>query len=214
MFPDRVGHLVLDSPVDLSATPTRGAATKRRRLRARARRLPRRLRRATRSCPFHRKGDPPRRSAALQTRFETGSDAADHRPVTGKRGQRRAGVATFYTASDLRPLRQAVRLADSRRRAATAPPRVTARSPIPRRQLQRAARRRHLRQHRRGRSASSSATTATTRSRRSTSSALSTRTRCATYPFLGSYVGSTPARLRPSTPAAATVGGGRRRAGH
>ena len=85
MFPDRVGRMVLDSPVDLSADALDGAAGQLAGLRAGARRLPRRLREA----------HPPARSTAAATRraalatprtpLRAGPRAADRRPRHGRR---------------------------------------------------------------------------------------------------------------------------------
>jgi pimeloyl-ACP methyl ester carboxylesterase len=97
MFPDRVGKMVLDSPVDLSATPLDE-------LRGNSDGFEQALHdfladcAAHSSCPFHRKGDPTAALRALETRFEQGLSLPIADPVTGKAGKRRADVATFYTA--------------------------------------------------------------------------------------------------------------------
>jgi pimeloyl-ACP methyl ester carboxylesterase len=97
MFPDRVGHLVLDSPVDLSATALDE-------LRANAAGFEHALDEfladcaARSTCKFHSRGDPTAALTTLQDRFERGLTLATRNPITGKRSDRRAGVAAFYTA--------------------------------------------------------------------------------------------------------------------
>jgi pimeloyl-ACP methyl ester carboxylesterase len=96
MFPAHVGHLVLDSPVDLSSTALdelRGDAAGFEN--ALDEFLADCARRA--KCDFNAHGDPQGALHALQAKFEQGLTL----PTTtaaGKRTSRRAGVATFYTA--------------------------------------------------------------------------------------------------------------------
>ncbi len=86
MFPDRVGKMVLDSPVDLSATPLEE-------LRGNSDGFEQALDdfladcAARSSCSFHRKGDPTKALRALAGALRTGSQPADHRaPSPGSRG--------------------------------------------------------------------------------------------------------------------------------
>jgi pimeloyl-ACP methyl ester carboxylesterase len=97
MFPDRVARLVLDSPVDLSASALDE-------LRANAAGFEGALdafladcARNTK-CTFRNGGDPAAALTALQSRFEQGLQLKTADPVTGKQSTRKAGVATFYTA--------------------------------------------------------------------------------------------------------------------
>lgn len=97
MFPDRVGRMVLDSPVDLSAD----ALTE---LRGNSAGFEQALddfladcaKRA--SCSFHSKGDPKSALVELQHRFESGLQLPTADLATGKKSKRTAGVAAFYTA--------------------------------------------------------------------------------------------------------------------
>jgi pimeloyl-ACP methyl ester carboxylesterase len=96
MFPDRVGHLVLDSPVDLSATAlselrgdAAGFENALDEFLADCARRPR--------CEFHSDGDPASALRNLQARFEQGLTLPTH-TASGKRSSRRVGVAAFYTA--------------------------------------------------------------------------------------------------------------------
>jgi pimeloyl-ACP methyl ester carboxylesterase len=96
MFPDRVGRLVLDSPVDLSATAlselrgdAAGFENALDEFLADCARRPR--------CEFHSDGDPASALRDLQARFEQGLTLPSH-TASGKRSSRRVGVAAFYTA--------------------------------------------------------------------------------------------------------------------
>jgi pimeloyl-ACP methyl ester carboxylesterase len=97
MFPDRVGRLVLDSAVDLSASPLDE-------LRANAAGFEGALDAFLASCgrdakcKFRNGGDPAAALKALQTRFENGLRLRTANPSTGKTSNRKAGVAAFYTA--------------------------------------------------------------------------------------------------------------------
>ncbi len=97
MFPDRVGRMVLDSPVDLSAD----ALTE---LRGNSQGFEQALDDfladcAKRSaCKFHSGGDPKRALATLERRFEQGLELPAVDLATGKDSKRKAGVAAFYTA--------------------------------------------------------------------------------------------------------------------
>jgi pimeloyl-ACP methyl ester carboxylesterase len=97
MFPDHVGRLVLDSPVDLSATALDE-------LRANAAGFEGALDAfladcAKRpKCEFRNGGDPSAALTVLQDRFEQGVVLKTRDPVTGKRSTRTAGVGAFYTA--------------------------------------------------------------------------------------------------------------------
>ena len=151
MFPDRVGRMVLDSPVDLSATALEELRGELGGLRAGARRLPRRLRRHSDSCAFRNDGDPSGALAQPPSPLRAGSAAHHRQAEPGRRRSRKAGVATFYTALHLRAVRQAVRLAVPRRRPRTTPQQGDGSLLLaPRRLVQRASRRRQLRQHQRG----------------------------------------------------------------
>ena len=91
MFPDRVARMVLDSPVDLSAdalSELRGNAT------GFEQALDSFLAQCAsrRSCTFRSNGDPTGALHTLQRRFESGLELAT------KRSDRKANVATFYTA--------------------------------------------------------------------------------------------------------------------
>ena len=149
MFPDQVGRLVLDSPVDLSATALDE-------LRANAAGFEDALdefladcaKKST--CPFRNGGDPSGALTTLKARFEQGLTLKTTNPITGKKSDRKAGVAAFYTAliSALYDkqygwptLAEALAEAPEERRLGAA---------VPRRRLQRPPRRRYLRQHRRG----------------------------------------------------------------
>jgi len=96
MFPDRVGRMVLDAPVDLSAD----ALTE---LRGNARGFETALEafladcaRRTR-CPFHSSGDTTAAFRNLQSRLE-GGERLPTTTASGRRSTRKAGVAAFYTA--------------------------------------------------------------------------------------------------------------------
>ena len=97
MFPDRVGRMVLDSPVDLSAD----ALTE---LRGNSKGFEQALDDfladcAKRSaCKFHSGGDPKSALATLERRFEQGLELPAVDLATGKNSKRTAGVAAFYTA--------------------------------------------------------------------------------------------------------------------
>ena len=97
MFPDHVGRLVLDSPVDLSASALDE-------LRANAAGFEGALDAfladcaKNAKCDFHNRGDPAAALTALQARFEQGLRLKTTNPITGKTSNRKAGVAAFYTA--------------------------------------------------------------------------------------------------------------------
>ncbi len=97
MFPDRVGRMVLDSPVDLSASALQE-------LRGNSEGFEQALDDflqdcASRdSCEFHEKGDPADALTKLEARFERGLQLPTANLDTGKRTSRKAGVAAFYTA--------------------------------------------------------------------------------------------------------------------
>jgi pimeloyl-ACP methyl ester carboxylesterase len=96
MFPERVGRMVLDSPVDLSADALQV-------LRGNAQGFEDALDdfladcAAKQSCAFRTGGDPTAALKKLQTRFEQGLQlpTAD---AKGRRSSRVAGVGAFYTA--------------------------------------------------------------------------------------------------------------------
>jgi pimeloyl-ACP methyl ester carboxylesterase len=96
MFPDRVGRLVLDAPVDLSADALSE-------LRGNAQGFETALTSFLADCahktdcPFHSSGDPTAAFRNLQARFERG-DTLSTTTANGKRSSRKAGVAAFYTA--------------------------------------------------------------------------------------------------------------------
>ena len=97
MFPDHLGRLVLDSPVDLSASALDE-------LRANAAGFEGALDAfladcaKNAKCDFHNRGDPAAALTALQARFEQGLRLKTTNPITGKTSNRKAGVAAFYTA--------------------------------------------------------------------------------------------------------------------
>ena len=97
MFPDRVGRMVLDSPVDLSAD----ALTE---LRGNSKGFEQALDDfladcANRSvCKFHSGGDPKNALLTLERRFERGLELPAVDLATAKNSKRKAGVAAFYTA--------------------------------------------------------------------------------------------------------------------
>jgi pimeloyl-ACP methyl ester carboxylesterase len=97
MFPDHVGRLVLDSPVDLSASALDE-------LRANAAGFEGALDAfladcaKNTKCEFHNGGDPTAALTALQARFEKRLRLPTADPATGKKSARKAGVAAFYTA--------------------------------------------------------------------------------------------------------------------
>jgi len=97
MFPDRVGRMVLDSPVDLSASALQE-------LRGNSDGFEQALDDflhdcASRdSCAFHEKGDPADALTKLKARFEQGLQLPTVNLDTGKRSSKKAGVAAFYTA--------------------------------------------------------------------------------------------------------------------
>jgi pimeloyl-ACP methyl ester carboxylesterase len=96
MFPPRVGHLVLDSPVNLSSTAIQE-------LRGDAAGFENALDQfladcARRSrCIFHSNGNPAAALRSLQARFEQGL-TLPATTATGRPSRRRVGVAAFYTA--------------------------------------------------------------------------------------------------------------------
>ena len=146
MFPDRVGHFVLDSPVNLSVSSDQELVDD-------ANGFEHALDSfladcaARPKCSFHSHGDPASALHALQQQFEQGLTL---RGDTLAGDKRRVACRRLLHRADLRALRQAVRLARARRRVARrhrAQGRLDA--PVPRRQLQRPPAQRHLRQHQR-----------------------------------------------------------------
>jgi pimeloyl-ACP methyl ester carboxylesterase len=97
MFPDRVGRVVLDSPVDLSADALEE-------LRGNSQGFEQALDdflaecAAKRRCSFRSHGNPTAALTALQQRFEQGLELPTRNPSTGAKSKRKAGVAAFYTA--------------------------------------------------------------------------------------------------------------------
>jgi pimeloyl-ACP methyl ester carboxylesterase len=97
MFPGRVGRMVLDSPVDLSATALDE-------LRANSEGFEQALDdflsdcASKKSCDFHNDGDPTAALARLEARFEKGIELSTVDLATGKHSSRKAGVGAFYTA--------------------------------------------------------------------------------------------------------------------
>jgi pimeloyl-ACP methyl ester carboxylesterase len=97
MFPDRVGRMVLDSPVDLSANALSE-------LRGNAQGFEQALDdfladcAKHSGCSFHSGGNPKAALVALQQRFEDGLQLPTVDLATGKKSTRKAGVAAFYTA--------------------------------------------------------------------------------------------------------------------
>jgi pimeloyl-ACP methyl ester carboxylesterase len=97
MFPDRVGRLVLDSPVDLSADALEEQ-------RGNSQGFEQALDdfladcAADHKCAFHSDGDPRAALVALQQRFEDGLTLPTANLATGVKSKRTAGVAAFYTA--------------------------------------------------------------------------------------------------------------------
>lgn len=96
MFPERVGRMVLDAPVDLSANALEE-------LRADADGFEHALQSflqwcgGNRRCPFYSSGDPESAFRALQRKFEAGAQL-DATTLGGDPTDRKAGVAAFYTA--------------------------------------------------------------------------------------------------------------------
>jgi pimeloyl-ACP methyl ester carboxylesterase len=96
MFPHRVDRMVLDGPVDLSATPLEE-------LRANSDGFERALDdflsdcASRKSCNFHNDGDPAAALTRLETRFEKGLELPTVNLATGHRSSRKAGVGAFYT---------------------------------------------------------------------------------------------------------------------
>jgi pimeloyl-ACP methyl ester carboxylesterase len=97
MFPERVSRMVLDSPVDLSASALDE-------LRANSDGFERALDdfltdcSKHKHCDFQSAGDPKSALLALERRFEAGLALPTTNLTTGKRSKRTAGVAAFYTA--------------------------------------------------------------------------------------------------------------------
>jgi pimeloyl-ACP methyl ester carboxylesterase len=96
MFPDRVGRMVLDAPVDLSAdalSDLRGNAA------GFETALTSFLADCTSrtKCPFHSSGNATTAFRDLQARFESGTQLTTS-TADGRRSSRKAGVAAFYTA--------------------------------------------------------------------------------------------------------------------
>jgi pimeloyl-ACP methyl ester carboxylesterase len=97
MFPDRVGRMVLDSPVDLSADALEE-------LRGNSQGFEQALDdfladcAKNRSCSFHSDGDPTAALTNLEKRFEGGLELPTREVSTGATSKRKAGVAAFYIA--------------------------------------------------------------------------------------------------------------------
>jgi pimeloyl-ACP methyl ester carboxylesterase len=97
MFPERVGRLVLDSPVDLSADAFEE-------LRGNSQGFEQALNDfladcgANRHCSFRSKGNPTAALTTLQQSFEQGLELPTRDLATGAKSKRKAGVAAFYTA--------------------------------------------------------------------------------------------------------------------
>jgi len=97
MFPDRVGRMVLDSPVDLSANALEE-------LRGNSEGFEQALDdfltdcAGNRECSFHSDGNPTAALKALERRFEDGLELSTVDLSTGANSKRKAGVAAFYTA--------------------------------------------------------------------------------------------------------------------
>lgn len=97
MFPDRVGRMVLDSPVDLSVDALEE-------LRGNAQGFEQALDdflahcAGDHDCSFRSDGDPKAALVALQQRFESGLELPTTDRSTGAASKRTAGVAAFYTA--------------------------------------------------------------------------------------------------------------------
>src|SRR4051794_35087771 len=97
MFPDRVGRMVLDSPVDLSADALEE-------LRGNSEGFEQALQgflgncAANDSCSFHSGGNPTTALATLEQRFEAGLQLPTRVLGTGAKSKRKAGVAAFYPA--------------------------------------------------------------------------------------------------------------------
>lgn len=97
MFPDRVGRMVLDSPVDLSADALEE-------LRGNSQGFEQALEdfladcADNRDCAFRSDGDPRAALAALEKRFEGGLELPTVDLTTGADSKRKAGVAAFYIA--------------------------------------------------------------------------------------------------------------------
>ena len=114
MYPDRVGHFVLDSPVNLSVTSDQELVDD-------ANGFEHALDSfladcaARPKCSFHSKGDPTSALQQLQQQFEQGLTL---RGDTLSGDKRRVACRRLLHRPDLRALRQAVRLARARRRVA------------------------------------------------------------------------------------------------
>jgi pimeloyl-ACP methyl ester carboxylesterase len=97
MFPDHVGRMVLDSPVDLSVNALEE-------LRGNSQGFEQALDdflddcAGNRDCAFHSDGDPTAALATLEQRFEQGLELTTVDLATNKKSKRIAGVAAFYTA--------------------------------------------------------------------------------------------------------------------
>jgi pimeloyl-ACP methyl ester carboxylesterase len=97
MFPDRVGRMVLDSPVNLSDNALQE-------LRGNSQGFEQALDdfladcAKKRSCSFHSDGDPTAALTALKQQFENGLQLPTVNLTTGAKSKRKAGVAAFYTA--------------------------------------------------------------------------------------------------------------------
>ena len=121
MFPERVGRMVLDSPVDLSASALEELRGNSAGLRAGARRLPRTTARHAPRARSTAAATPPTRSPALEARFEQGLQLPTADLDTGKRTSSEGRGRGVLHRADLRALRQAVRLARAGRRRCTTP---------------------------------------------------------------------------------------------
>jgi pimeloyl-ACP methyl ester carboxylesterase len=97
MFPEHVGRMVLDSPVDLSADALEE-------LRGNSQGFEQALDdfladcASNRDCAFHSNGDPTTALATLERRFEAGLELPTVELSTGAKSKRKAGVAAFYVA--------------------------------------------------------------------------------------------------------------------
>ena len=150
MFPERVGRMVLDSPVDLSASALEE-------LRGNSAGFEQALDdflaglRVTRLVRVPREGRPRRRAHQARSSVRAGSAAPDRQPRHREADvEAKAGVAAFYTALisalyDKQYGWPALAACTARRRA-----RRRLLAALPRRLVQRAAGRRLLRQHQRG----------------------------------------------------------------
>ena len=125
MFPDRVGRMVLDSPVDLSADAldelrgnSQGFEQALDDFLADCAKRP--------ACSFHSGGDPTERPRHPRTSVRTGPRAPDRRPRHREEVEAQGRRRRVLHRADLRALRPPVRLARARRRARPTPAPATA----------------------------------------------------------------------------------------